>query len=192
MALGAFLPSTEWVLFREETDATLWTGPASLSEEARSTDEFWAEEVDVEALEGDPDSFPEAKESTEFLLIDFSTAESKEDVEEETEDVCWVGVSWVDVQDAEGRRWGEEALSVGGFWPFPFCGSEQEEAAGGEDCFDEGELGSAAGEDGGEVWDNPFFSEECEDRDSWLPIGVVLELLLNVSPRRRNGNKPFK
>lgn len=42
----------------------------------------------MEALEGDLDSFPEAKESTDFLLIDFSTAESKEDVEEETEDVC--------------------------------------------------------------------------------------------------------
>lgn len=46
----------------------------------------------------------------------------------------------------------------------------------------EDEPACAVGEDGGEVGDNPFFSEECEDRDSWLPIGVVPGLLLNVSP----------
>lgn len=75
------------------------------------------------------------------------------------------------------------------FWSPPlvegWSGGEQEEAVGGED-----KLWSAAGEDGGEVWDSPFFSEEWEDRDSWLPMGVVLGLLLNVSPgsRSRNGS----
>lgn len=53
----------------------------------------------------------------------------------------------------------------------------------------EDELRSAAGDDGGELGDKPFFSEECDDRDPWLPIGVVLELLLlNVSPGGRKGN----
>lgn len=66
---------------------------------------------------------------------------------------------------------------------------EQEGASGGDTCAVEDELGSLAGEDGGEVRDNPFFSDECEDKDSWLPIGVVPGLLLNVSPGRRNGSK---
>lgn len=58
---------------------------------------------------------------------------------------------------------------------------EEEEAVGGDGCTVEEEPGSAAGEEGG---DNSFFSHD-DDRDSWLPTGVVLELLLNVSPGRK-------
>lgn len=66
---------------------------------------------------------------------------------------------------------------------------EPEEAAGENAGAEEDEPASAVGEDGGEVWVSPFFSEECEDRDSRLPIGVVPGLLLNVSPGGRRGNK---
>lgn len=45
----------------------------------------------------------------------------------------------------------------------------------------------AGGEDGDAVSDAPFFSEECEDSDSWLPVGVVPGLLLlKVSPGAEN------
>lgn len=180
------------MLFREETDDTLWTGWPTLREEVHSTEACWAEVVDVEALEGDLDSLTDDKEAVAFPLTDWLlSAESKEDMEEDTEEVCWVGMSWDEVQEEEhGVRWGEAALSDGLFWSLPFeelWEGEKEEAAGGDAGAVEDELGSAAGEDGGEVWDNPFFSEECEDRDSWLPIGVVLGLLLNVSPGERNG-----
>lgn len=38
------------------------------------------------------------------------------------------------------------------------------------------------GEEGEEeVLEKPFCSEEWEERDSWLPIGVLLGLLLKVS-----------
>lgn len=50
-------------------------------------------------------------------------------------------------------------------------------------------LASVVGEDGGdERIVCPFFSEEWEDRDSRLPIGVVSGLLLYVSPAGRHGN----
>lgn len=59
---------------------------------------------------------------------------------------------------------------------------EEEAAAGGDEGEEEEQGASAEGDDGG---DNPFFSEECEERDSWLPVGVVPGLLLlNVSPCR--------
>lgn len=58
---------------------------------------------------------------------------------------------------------------------------EQEEGSGG-DVGAAGDEEVVAGERGGEVLDSPFFSEEWEERDSRLPIGVVLGLLLNVSP----------
>jgi len=173
------------VLFREETEAALWTGPHSLGEEGGSTEECWMEAADADALEGDLDSFAEEKEAAEFLLKDFSTAESKEDVEEDTEEVCSAWASGVEIQEEEGVRWGEGGPSDGSLWSFPLeelCGGEQEEAAGGDGCVVGGEPGSAAGEHEGDVWDNPFFSEEWEDRDSRLPIGVVSGLLLNVSP----------
>lgn len=185
----AFLWSTEWVLFTEDTDDTLCIGRPSLREEARSTEECWMEAEDKEATEGDLDSFTEDMEAVEFSLTDrVLSAESKEDMEEDTEEVSWAGVSWEEVLE-EGVRWGEAATSVECFWSFPFeelRDGEQEDATGGDTCAVVDKSGSMAGEDGPEVWENPFFSEECEDRDSWLPIGVVLELLLNVSPGGRN------
>lgn len=157
-------------------------------------EEGMVETIDEEALEADLDSFTDDKEAVEFPLTDglLSAVESKEDVEEDTEEVFWAGVSWEEVQEEEGGNWGEAALSVGRFWSFPFeemWDGKQEETSGGDGCAVEDEPGSAAGEEGGEVWDNPFFSDECEDRDSWLPIGVVLELLLNVSPGNKKRNK---
>lgn len=55
------------------------------------------------------------------------------------------------------------AASVECFWSLPLEEQwevEQEEAAAGDTCGGEDEPGSAGGEDGGEVWDRPFFSEE--------------------------------
>lgn len=37
------------------------------------------------------------------------------------------------------------------------------------------------------VLDELFCSEECEERDSMLPIGVLLGLLLKVSPEKKEG-----
>lgn len=151
------------------------------------------ETVDEEALEGEFDSLTDDKVAVELPLADtVLSTESKEDMEEDTEEVCWAGFSWEEVQEEEGVRWGEATLSADCFWSFPFeqlWDGEQEEAAGGDAGAAENAPESAGGEDGGELRDKPFFSEEWEDRDSWLPIGVVLGLLLNVSPRRRNGNK---
>lgn len=58
---------------------------------------------DEEALEGDKDSFTDDKEAVEFPLTDrlLSAAETKEDVEEDTEEVFWAGVSWEEVQEEE-------------------------------------------------------------------------------------------
>lgn len=189
VADDVFLWSSERGLFREETEDALWAAPPSSTHEGRSAEEFWTEAVDAEGLDEAPESFMEDKEAIEFLLKDLSTAESNEDVEEDMEEVC--SDSGAEVQEEEAVRWEERALSEGCLWSFPLeelCGGEQEEAAGGDDGVAGGEPGSAAGEDGGEVWDSSFFSEECEDRDSWLPIGV-LELLLNVSPEGGNETK---
>lgn len=151
------------------------------------------EAMEEEPIEGDLDSVAHDKEAVEFPLTGrVLSAESKEDMEEDTEEVCWVGVSWEEVQEEEGVRWEEATLSVGCFWSFPFkewLDGEQDKAAGADTGAVEDELACTVGEDGGEFWDNPFFSEECEDRDSWLPIGVVPGLLLNVSPGGRHENK---
>lgn len=190
VADDVFLWSFEWELFREETEEALWIAPPSLTPEWCSADEFWTEAVDAEALDEALESFTEDKEAIEFLLKDLSTAESKEDVEKDMEEVC--SESGAELQEAV--RWEETALSEGRLWSFPLeelCGGEQEEAAGGDDGVERGEPGSAAGEEGGEVWDSSFFSEECEDKDSWLPIGV-LELLLKVSPEGGTETKHHK
>lgn len=167
------------MLFREEADDTRLIGRPSFREDARSTEERWIDATDEEATEGHLDSFTDDKEADEFPLTDtVLSAEIKEEIEEDTEEVCWVRVSL-----EEGVRWEEAVESVWCFWSFPFeeaWDMEREEAAGVGAVEDE--PACAVGEDGGEVWDNPFFSEECEDRDSWLPIGVVPGLLLNVSP----------
>lgn len=176
-----FFWSSEW---GEETEDAFWTGPPSLTHEGHSADRFWTEAVDADALDGDLDSFIEDKEANEFLLKDLSTAESKEDVEQDIKEVC--SESGAGVQEAEAVR-REGGLSEGCLWSFS-CGGEQEDAAGGDVV---GGSGWAAGEDGGEVWDSSFFSEECEDKDSWLPIGV-LELLLNVSPDGGQEVKSYK
>lgn len=53
-------------------------------------------------------------------------------------------------------------------------------------------LASVVGEDGGdERTVCPFFSEEWEDRDSRLPVGVVSGLLLYVSPAGRHGRSGY-
>lgn len=45
-------------------------------------------------MEGDLDSFTDDKEAVEFPLADrVLSEESKEDVEEDTEEGCWAGVS---------------------------------------------------------------------------------------------------
>lgn len=159
-------------------------GRPSLRGEARSTEEHWVEETD-EAPEGTLDSFIDDKEAFEFPLADkVLSVDSKEDMEEDTEEVCWVEVSWEEVQEEDAGSWGEALLS---FWSLPF---EQhwEEAAGGGAIAAEDRLASAVGEDGGEERSVcPFFSEEWEDRDSRLPIGVVSGLLLKVSPTSRHG-----
>ena len=70
--------------------------------------------MDVEALEGDLDSLTDDKEAVEFPLTDrLLSAKSKEDIEEDTEGVCWAGVSCEEVKEAEhGVWWGEAALSA--------------------------------------------------------------------------------
>lgn len=93
------------MLFREETDDTLGTGRPSLREEVSSTEERWMEVVDEEAMEGDVDSFTDDKEAVELPLTDrVLSAESKEDAEEDTEEVCWAGVSWEEAREEEGVR----------------------------------------------------------------------------------------
>ncbi len=63
------------------------------------------EAVVEEALGGDLDSFTDDKEAVEFPLTDrVLSVESKEDVEEDTEEVCWAGVSWEEVWEEEGVR----------------------------------------------------------------------------------------
>lgn len=63
------------------------------------------EAMDEEAIEGDLDSFTDDKEAVEFPLTDrVLSAEIKEDMEEDTEEVCWVGVSSEEVQEEEGVR----------------------------------------------------------------------------------------
>lgn len=93
------------------------------------------EAVDADALEGDLDSFTEEKEAVEFLLNDLSTAESKEEVEEDMEEGWSAG--------------GSRVLSDAAVWSFPL--EESRVSAGRDDCVVTGESGSAAGEDGGEV-----------------------------------------
>lgn len=57
--------------------------------------------MDEEAI----DSFTDDKEAVEFPLTDrVLSAEIKEDMEEDTEEVCWVGVSSEEVQEEEGVR----------------------------------------------------------------------------------------
>lgn len=59
--------------------------------EARSTDDRWVEALDEEAREGDLDSFTDDKEASEFPLADrVLSVDSKEDVEEDREEACWV------------------------------------------------------------------------------------------------------
>lgn len=103
------------MLFRDETDATLCTGPPSLKEEVHSTDKCWMEAVDTEVLEGDLDSFTEDKEAVEFPFMERSTAESKEEVEEDREEVCCAGLSSAEAQEEEGMRGGEAVLSAVSF-----------------------------------------------------------------------------
>lgn len=63
------------------------------------------EAVDEEAMEGDLDSFTDDKEAVEFPLTDrLLSVESKEDMEEDTEEVCWAALSWEEVQEEEGVR----------------------------------------------------------------------------------------
>lgn len=72
------------------------------------------EAVDEEAMEGHLDSFTDDKEAVEFPLIErVLSAESKEDVEEDREEVCWAGASWEEVQEEEGVRRGGATLSFG-------------------------------------------------------------------------------
>lgn len=160
-------------------------GRPSLREEARST-EHCVDATD-EAPEGTRDSFTDDNEAFESPLADkVLSVDSKEDMEDDTEEVCWVEVSWEEVQEGDVARWPEAAAS---FWSLPFewwdC---WEEAAGGDVVAAGDTLASVVGEDGGEERRVcPFFSEEWEDKDSRLPIGVVSGLLLNVSPAKGNG-----
>lgn len=63
------------------------------------------EVVEEEALEGEFDSLTDDKEAVEFPLTDnILSADIKEDMEEDTEEVCWVGFSWEEVQEEEGVR----------------------------------------------------------------------------------------
>lgn len=166
-------------------------GP-SFWEETRSTEESCMEVVDEEGLEREFESLTDDKEAVELPLTDtVFSAEIKEDNEEEPE----AGFGCEEVKEEEGGTWGDATLSVGCFWSFPFeqlWNGEQEAAVGGDAGVPVDAPGSAGGEDGGELWDKAFFSEEWEDRDSWLPIGVVLGLLLNVSPEGRKSKKHHK
>lgn len=72
----------------------------------------------MEALEGDRSSLTDDKEAVEeFPLTDKRlSAESKDDVEEDTEEVFWAEVSWEEVQEDEGGvSSGEATPSVGCF-----------------------------------------------------------------------------
>lgn len=82
------------MLFREEADNTRLIGRPSFREDARSTVERWIDATDEEATEGHLDSFTDDKEADEFPLTDtVLSAEIKEEIEEDTEDVCWVRLS---------------------------------------------------------------------------------------------------
>ena len=43
------------------------------------------------------------------------SVECREDMEEDTEEACCVGGSWVEVQEEDGVRWEEVTASVGCF-----------------------------------------------------------------------------
>lgn len=76
----------------------------SLREETCSIDEHSVEAMD-EAPDGTLDSFTEDKEASEFPLADkVLSVDSKEDMEEDTEEVCWVEVSWEEVQEEDVSR----------------------------------------------------------------------------------------
>lgn len=87
----------------------------------------------MEAAEGGLNSFTDDKEAVKFPLADrLLSVETKEDVEEDTEEVCWAGVSSEEVREEEGVKRGEAAPSVGPVRSFPFeesWGGEQEGAA---------------------------------------------------------------
>lgn len=101
------------MLFREETDKSLSTDGPPLVKEVRSSEKCWMEMVEEEALEREFDSLTDDKEALEFPLTDkLLSADSNEDVEEDTEEVCWAAVGWEEVQEEEGGRGGEAALSV--------------------------------------------------------------------------------
>lgn len=90
----------------------------------------------MDVLEGDLDSLTDDREAAEFPLTDFSTAESREDVEEDREEACWVGVGSAEVQEEEALRRGEGPLPFASFSSFSLeelCGGEHGEAAGGGD-----------------------------------------------------------
>ena len=80
---------------------------------------------------------------------------------------------------ALGAGDGEEGTSVRAPASRPL-GGEREGGSGGGSGADGGEAAgrAAGGEEGGEVLEKPFCSEEWEERDSWLPRGVLLGLLL--------------
>lgn len=77
-------------------------GPSFKAEQC-STEEFWSEAVDKDTREGDLDSFNDDKDTVESPLAErvLSVVESKEDVEDDTEGVCWVRPGLEDVQEEE-------------------------------------------------------------------------------------------
>lgn len=92
------------MLFRDETEDPLWMRRPSLREETCSIEEHSVEATD-EAPDGTLDSFTEDKEASEFPLADkVLSVDSKEDMEEDTEEVCWVEVSWEEVQEEDVLR----------------------------------------------------------------------------------------
>lgn len=92
------------MLFRDETEDPLWMRRPSLREETCSIEEHRVEATD-EAPDGTLDSFTEDKEASEFPLADkVLSVDSKEDMEEDTEDVCWVEVNWEEVQEEDVSR----------------------------------------------------------------------------------------
>lgn len=108
----ATLWSAELALFREQVDDARWTGLLSLREEARSTD---TETEDVEAREGVLGSVTDDTEAAaEFALTDRleSVTECKEEMEERTEEGCWVGVLWEEVREEERVSGEVTALSA--------------------------------------------------------------------------------